>query len=357
MQPLPKRTKSKAPLNNNHNHNTNTNTSPNPQISSTISTTPKKHSKHNHKRNHNHKHNHKHKQQQDDWITALAKQTSHSESQATSMKLSSKADRIQKRKQKQQQRTARKLNTLQPPHDHQITPTSSSSSWIQDLRTQTQTQTQTRKERSQKQSQINLHQLMSLLERTVHQHPQYSRKQHKHNPKLHTFPISKPIPITQTLNYFPLFLNPTILASQNLPSSNKYHQQLQPRTRDYGGLGLARPSISISLQDPSFIPKLHEEFQEHIHGFFGKQRTKAMKKQLDGNMLWRKLVKVKQQQKQQQQLQNPALNSDHDLNSKRKGPKRTKGQVDFMEQRIHGVKLADMCAEERVEAMIQAGML
>lgn len=69
---------------------------------------------------------------------------------------------------------------------------------------------------------------------------------------------------------------------------------IQPRPSDYSGIGLARKSLFLSFQDPSHIPKLEEEFHEHIPGFFGKQRTKAMKRQLDGNMLWRKLADEKQ---------------------------------------------------------------
>lgn len=68
---------------------------------------------------------------------------------------------------------------------------------------------------------------------------------------------------------------------------------IQPRSGDYSGIGLARESLFISFKDPSFFPTLEEEFNEHIPGFFGKQRTKAMKKQLDGNMLWRKLADKK----------------------------------------------------------------
>lgn len=68
---------------------------------------------------------------------------------------------------------------------------------------------------------------------------------------------------------------------------------MQPRKGSYGGIGFARDSYYLSLDDPSFIPKLEEEFAEHIDGFFGKQRTKAMKKQLDKDMLWRRLLKEK----------------------------------------------------------------
>ena len=35
---------------------------------------------------------------------------------------------------------------------------------------------------------------------------------------------------------------------------------LQPRKRDYGGLGSARPSLYLDLHDPSFVPKVSPEF-------------------------------------------------------------------------------------------------
>jgi hypothetical protein len=99
---------------------------------------------------------------------------------------------------------------------------------------------------------------------------------------------------------------------------------MQPRKRDYGGLGLARPTLFLSLRDPSFLPLLQQEFAEHVTGFFGKQRTKAMKKQLDGNMLWRQLQKQKSQH----------------------------GSKTF-----NGKKLSDMEPDERVEAMIKLGAI
>mmetsp|Transcript_16357 Transcript_16357/g.18860 ORF Transcript_16357/g.18860 Transcript_16357/m.18860 type:complete len:239 (+) Transcript_16357:131-847(+) len=92
---------------------------------------------------------------------------------------------------------------------------------------------------------------------------------------------------------------------------------IQPRKCDYGGLGYAKVSLFLPLSDPSFIPKLKEEFNEHVNGFFGKQRTKAMKKQLDGNMLWRRLLAEKK----------------------------------------NGKKKKNNKSEERVEAMIAAGKL
>lgn len=94
---------------------------------------------------------------------------------------------------------------------------------------------------------------------------------------------------------------------------------IQPRPSDYSGIGLARKSLYLALDDPAHIPKLEEEFAEHIPGFFGKQRTKAMKKQLDGNMLWRRLADQK------------------------------KGGVPK--------KFAKLSPDDRVQAMIDAGML
>lgn len=92
---------------------------------------------------------------------------------------------------------------------------------------------------------------------------------------------------------------------------------IQPRRSDYSGIGLARESLFISFKDPSFSPSLEEEFKEHIPGFFGKQRTKAMKKQYDANMLWRQLADKKK------------------LNKTLKG----------------------MTPDQRVEAMIDSGMI
>jgi hypothetical protein len=72
---------------------------------------------------------------------------------------------------------------------------------------------------------------------------------------------------------------------------------IQPRHSDYSGIGLARNSMFLEFVDPSYFPLLEQEFQEHIPGFFGKQRTKAMKKQTDGNMLWRRMANEKQSKK------------------------------------------------------------
>jgi hypothetical protein len=72
---------------------------------------------------------------------------------------------------------------------------------------------------------------------------------------------------------------------------------LQPRVRDYNGQGLVRPSLYIPFNDPSFVPKLEIEFEEHVPGFFGKAKKKAAKKQADQDMLWRRCLKAKEEGK------------------------------------------------------------
>ena len=116
--------------------------------------------------------------------------------------------------------------------------------------------------------------------------------------------------------------------------SNNTENWFQPRRSNYGGIGLARPSLFITLDDPSWQAKLEEEFLEHVPGFYGKQRTKAMKKQLDGQMLWRQL--------QKQKLSGPSTS----ITSK--NPNHVA---------ISGKKLSNLNPDERVEAMIRAGYI
>jgi hypothetical protein len=122
-------------------------------------------------------------------------------------------------------------------------------------------------------------------------------------------------------NRRPLFTFTSTTKARNVKKSWQ-EETIQPRKKDYGGIGLARPSLYIDFNDPSLIPKLESEFAEHIPGFFGKQRTKAMKKQLGGKMLWRKLSDSK-----------------------------TKEKI------VNGKRLKDMSPDERVEAMLKIGML
>lgn len=54
---------------------------------------------------------------------------------------------------------------------------------------------------------------------------------------------------------------------------------LQPRPCDYNGQGTARPSIFLDFDAPDFAPRFEKQFAEHVDGFFGKVKTKSMKKQ------------------------------------------------------------------------------
>jgi hypothetical protein len=112
--------------------------------------------------------------------------------------------------------------------------------------------------------------------------------------------------------------------------ANNLENWFQPRQTNYGGMGLARSSLFIALDDPSWQPKLEEEFVEHIPGFYGKQRTKAMKKQLDGQMLWRQL----QQQKLTGQFSSTTKT-----------------------QKMNGKKLSLMNPDERVDTLLRAGYI
>lgn len=135
--------------------------------------------------------------------------------------------------------------------------------------------------------------------------------------------------INQSVNYDleknsnrrPLFTFSSSTKARNVKKSWQ-EDSIQPRKNNYGGIGLARPSLYIDFNDPSLVPKLENEFAEHIPGFFGKQRTKAMKKQLGVKMLWRKLSDSKTKEKM-----------------------------------VNGKRLKDMSPDERVEAMIKIGML
>ena len=77
---------------------------------------------------------------------------------------------------------------------------------------------------------------------------------------------------------------------------NSQSTELQPRNRDYNGQGLARPSLYLPLNDATFIPRLEEEFAEHIPGFFGKSKVNSVKKQRGEDMLWKKRLEEKQRE-------------------------------------------------------------
>lgn len=94
------------------------------------------------------------------------------------------------------------------------------------------------------------------------------------------------------------------MASKKRKRGKWSENSIQPLRSDYSGIGLARMSMYIDFLDPSYYPKLEEEFREHIPGFYGKQRTKAMKRQTDGNMLWRRLADDKKKNSNNKKFKN-----------------------------------------------------
>ena len=214
----------------------------------------------------------KQESESDEWISQLAKQASES----SSTTVATKEERIERRNAKKRRRQEKRIDHVQR---------------------EGMSVTDKRKERVE-QSQSYLDQLSEWLEKCI------SRLQ-------------------SSAEQWPKLYQPNQEKKGKATAGNQWNEEIiQPRPSAYGGLGLARESLYIGLRDPSFIPLLEEEFAEHIQGFFGKQRTKAMKKQLDGNMLWRQLA-----------------------------DKRVHGR------KVNGRKLGDMSPEERVEAMIEAGMV
>lgn len=206
----------------------------------------------------------------DDWLSALVKKTTASEASVTAPKQL----RVEKRRAKKQRRDERKptktepITGLQSKHEEGNTPIG--------LKTTLK----------------RISEVASVIQNCVDSHAQCRR---------------------------PYQENASTTGS-SYKKRNWEATSIQPRHKDYGGIGLARPSLFLEMEDPSFSARLSEEFNEHVPGFFGKQRTKAMKKQLNSKMLWKKMSTMKN-------------------------------------VKVDGRKLADLPPDERVEAMIKAGML
>lgn len=209
-----------------------------------------------------------------DWIASLAKQASGGE---TSQNINSKEERIQKRAAKKARRQQRQDVLQKKPVRPELK------------------ENPIKREVSRVSEKTRLKRIAQWMIAVRDEH----QKEQGHHHQLYT-PTQDRIKRTRALN----------------------EANIQPRPSDYSGIGLARKSLYIPFQDPSHFAKLEQEFKEHIPGFFGKQRTKAMKKQLDGNMLWRKLASEKEQ-------------------GKSTLPK----------------KFANLPPDDRVQAMIDAGMI
>ena len=257
--------------------------------------------------------------QLDNWISNLAKQAS--DPSSLSQNQSTKAERIEKRAAKQHRRDQKRQqkqhgrgnSAANDPEDDELAHTSTTQNSAKPAAASSS------KKRSQAAAVTknnSVQEISSSAGATTKQ-----SKQRLKTLALFCREAAKRQKIASEGKYRPPF--------QGFPETTKSKKKrkkwdtdnIQPRPKDYGGLGLALPSLFLSVEDPSFVRLLEDEFQEHIDGFFGKQRTKAMKKQLDGKMLWRQMAKVK-----------------------------------HTNQKVDGRKLADMTPDQRVEAMLKAGL-
>jgi hypothetical protein len=260
-------------------------------------------------KNNNNKNNTKKKVNNDvvsvDWITSLAKQSTES-SNNNNIKILSKEDRKRKREAKQERRRIQQQQQQQQQQQHQYATINNNNN----------------KDRKGAAAATRLHDISKRRIYRISKQIQDLRKEAYHNMKknIEDDDIENDRPVIRPYNA--KTAAKTIATSNKKRShrgTNKWSEEsIQPRPSDYSGIGLARQSLYIEFIDPAYYPKVEEEFREHIPGFFGKQRTKAMKKQTDGNMLWRQLVHNK-----------------------------------------HGMskKLKSMNPDERVQAMIDSGMI
>ena len=219
----------------------------------------------------------------DDWISSLAKQAT------SSSNIPTKQERQQKRAAKKARREAKR-----PQQQHSQETKSNSSARRSQSQQELAKQQQKRRAAISKQRIHSLKQFFrALLEAHIEEGGRPTPYQGSNNPKIKKRK-----------------------ANWDDPSL------IQPRRNDYGGIGLARASLYLPFVDPAFFPKLEEEFNEHIEGFYGRTHTKAMKRQLGKDMLWRKMAEQK-----------------------------------TSKVKVNGKKLSDMTPDERVQAMIDNGLV
>lgn len=68
---------------------------------------------------------------------------------------------------------------------------------------------------------------------------------------------------------------------------------IQPIKAKYGGMGFAKKSIFLNIQDSEFDSKFQEVFREHIQGWAGNSYAKSRKKQEQSQMLWKQRLNAK----------------------------------------------------------------
>ena len=218
-----------------------------------------------------------------DWIASLARDNASNDGGAGANKIPSKEDRKRKRELKKNRRIEQKMQ--------------------KELQQQQQQQPQRRPQQTSTQASDNprttgdaneRRQARSLLLQKVSKHRLSRLSQRLHAIRKDT--KERPSPyydLPKTSNEKSPRSSHDAMASKKRKRKKWSEGGIQPCVSDYSGIGLARMSMYIEFLDPSYYPKLEEEFNEHIPGFFGKQRTKAMKRQTDGNMLWRRLADEK----------------------------------------------------------------
>ena len=242
------------------------------------------------------------KKSNDDWIASLAKDTLAKDNAASNNgnNIPSKEDRKRKREAKKNRRMEQKELQQQQREQQQQQPNLKKTARTTQATTTTRTRTPTGKSKSSSSVLIELskNRLQNLSQnlQNVYKDIVHNEKKEEHDKSSSSTSDDKKI--RRTPYYLPGDVNAN--AIRNSVSTAKMRKRklnedtIQPRSCDYSGIGMARNSMLIEFVDPSYYPKLEEEFHEHIPGFFGKQRTKAMKKQTDGNMLWRRMANSKQ---------------------------------------------------------------
>ncbi|OEU15373.1 hypothetical protein FRACYDRAFT_240059 [Fragilariopsis cylindrus CCMP1102] len=242
------------------------------------------------------------KKSNDDWIASLAKDTLAKDNAASNNgnNIPSKEDRKRKREAKKNRRMEQKELQQQQREQQQQQPNLKKTARTTQATTTTRTRTPTGKSKSSSSVLLELskNRLQNLSQnlQNVYKDIVHNEKKEEHDKSSSSTSDDKKI--RRTPYYLPGDVNAN--AIRNSVSTAKMRKRklnedtIQPRSCDYSGIGMARNSMLIEFVDPSYYPKLEEEFHEHIPGFFGKQRTKAMKKQTDGNMLWRRMANSKQ---------------------------------------------------------------
>lgn len=222
-----------------------------------------------------------------DWIASLARDNASS----NDAKIPSKEDRKRKREMKKNRRIEQKRQKELQQQQQQRRPRQIST---QDAEYPSSQAAKTHRKGNPSSSLALQRQSRSILLlklskprlRRLSQNVQAIRKDTKERPQpYYDLPYKGDEKGSRTSHY--------VMASKKRKRGKWSEESIQPLRSDYSGIGLARMSMYIQFVDPSYFPKLEEEFKEHIPGFFGKQRTKAMKKQIDGNMLWRRLADEK----------------------------------------------------------------